>query len=109
MVYRWEVLNTDTFYIAETSYAGERVTGGRQVTMLKSEDEQIGLPSGEKALLIGAIGITAASYAWGIIDAWRGAERFNRNLRLSDEKGLDFNLAYNPCSGSTRLTARVNF
>lgn len=73
---RWVALNTDTFSIAEA----DDPTVTHQVTAMKPEDQWVGLPTEEKALLITAVAAGAAAYIFGIYDSYRGAHRYNTKL-----------------------------
>ena len=83
LMYRWERLNTDTFYIEDYFSPDPDNPIIHPVTALKPEDEQVGLPTEEKTLLISAIVIGAASYVFGIYDSYTGAKRYNRKLVAS--------------------------
>ena len=104
MVYRWEELNTETFYI-EDYYSGE-VHEGRA---LKSESEQVGLPTAEKAVLGAAVAIAAGSYIFGIIDSYRGAKRYNARLNVACTERIDFRVSPTPDSRTLHVSARLSF
>jgi TM2 domain-containing membrane protein YozV len=76
LLYRYQAINTDTFNVLEA----DDPTIKHSVTAMKPENLQVGLPTGQKALLVGAVVIGASAYVWGIIDSYRGAQRYNKKL-----------------------------
>ena len=73
---RWKTINTDTFNVLEA----DDPTVKHPVTALKPDNLQVGLPTEEKVLLAGAIVAGAAAYLFGIVDSYRGAQRYNKKL-----------------------------
>jgi len=105
-VYRWEQLNTDTFWIEEAMVPEEDRRNFR-ATAPKPEDEQVGLPGAEKAVLGVSVVLCAASYIFGIIDSYNGANRYNRNLfTLNGNRNVRLSLKAGEQIG---LTARIDF
>jgi TM2 domain-containing membrane protein YozV len=106
LMYHWEQLNTDTFYIEEAYGDPPRV---HQAYSMKSEDEMVGLPSGEKVLLGASIGLVAVSYVWGIYDSYQGARRYNHALQVRQTSPLTFNAELDPISKTVGVKARYCF
>jgi TM2 domain-containing membrane protein YozV len=73
---RWQQINTDTFYVQD--YFNEEII--HPIYVLKPDSLQVGLPTGEKALLVTALITGVGTYIYGLIDSYRGAKRFNRKL-----------------------------
>jgi hypothetical protein len=93
MLNRFEKLNTDTIYFEETNQFGEKTGKVRQVFIPKDENDVLGLPPGEKAVLGSAAIIAAATYVFAVVDAYKGASRHNERLAAKlalhpSEKGL---------------------
>ncbi|MBD3320180.1 MAG: hypothetical protein GF350_03705 [Chitinivibrionales bacterium] len=111
LINHWEELNTDTFYIAETDGFGNTISPEivHQATALKPDDEQVGLPTEEKVLLITALTIAGGSYVFGIIDSFLGARRYNEKLIASRRRKLDFDMAYSPARGRLDCAAIYRF
>jgi TM2 domain-containing membrane protein YozV len=80
MMSRWTRLNTDTVYFQEYDKYGEPTGLNRAVYILRDPDKQVGLPTGEKVVLISAVVVGAASYVFGLYDSYRGAQRYNTKL-----------------------------
>jgi TM2 domain-containing membrane protein YozV len=80
LLYKWIRINTDTVYFQELDKNGNPSGLNRAVYIMRDENEQVGLPTGEKIALGCAVLIGASSYVFGIIDSYRGAKRFNRKL-----------------------------
>jgi TM2 domain-containing membrane protein YozV len=93
MVVRFEALNTDTIYFQETSPAGRPLDKVRQVFVPRDDDDMVGLPTKEKVILATSAVVAAGAYVFAVIDAYRGAKRYNNkiasNLSLAPaKKGL---------------------
>ncbi|MBN2037984.1 MAG: hypothetical protein JW768_14680 [Chitinispirillaceae bacterium] len=80
LLHKWVRINTDTLYFQELDKNGNPTGLNRAVYIMRDEDEQVGLPTGDKIALGCAVLIGAGSYVFGIIDSYRGARRFNRKL-----------------------------
>jgi TM2 domain-containing membrane protein YozV len=104
MLYRWEILNLDTFYIEE-AYNPSVV---HQVTAPKPEDRQVGLPTAEKVALGAGAALMAGCYLWGIYDAYQGAKRYNRRL-VAASRVRRVELALVPSPVRVRALASVRF
>ena len=91
----------------EKSGAGTGIV--RPVYTAKPENEQVGLPPVEKGVLIGSITIMAASYIFGIIDSYRGAQRYNAKLNLARGRDIRFDLAADPFGRTVKAVACVHF
>jgi len=79
-MFRWQQINTDTVYFEELDKAGVPTNNSRAVYVLRNPEDQVGLPAGEKAVLISALAIGVTSYVFGIIDSYNGAQRYNKKL-----------------------------
>lgn len=79
LLVRWQRLNTDTIYLRD--YYDENIM--HPVAVPKPDSAQVGLPTGEKALLLSAVIIGVSAYIFGIIDSYNGAKRFNAKLMAS--------------------------
>jgi TM2 domain-containing membrane protein YozV len=100
---RWQQINTDTFYVQD--YFNEDII--HPVYVLKPDSLQVGLPTGEKALLVTAIVAGVGTYVFGLIDSHRGAKRFNRKLVA----GAPFkpSLYYSLGTSKSEAGIRLNF
>ena len=78
LLYRWQQINTDTVYLAE--YGRD---AWREIYVPKPDSLQVGLPTAEKALLVSAIVVGASAYVFGLVDSYRGAQRYNKKLFAS--------------------------
>jgi hypothetical protein len=78
LMYRWQQLNTDTVYLSE--YGKD---AWREIYVPKPDSLQVGLPAGEKVLLVSAVVIGASAWVFGIIDSYHGAQRYNKKLFAS--------------------------
>jgi TM2 domain-containing membrane protein YozV len=73
---RWQQINTDTFYLQD--YFSDTVI--HPVYVMRPDNRQVGLPTAEKALLVTACVVGASAYVFGLIDSYRGAQRYNKKL-----------------------------
>lgn len=80
---RWQQINTDTVYFQEFDNEGSSTGIIRAVFIMRDPEDQIGLPTAEKALLVSAVVIGASAWVFGIIDSYHGAERYNKKLFAS--------------------------
>jgi hypothetical protein len=108
LIDKWTRINTDTIHLAEA----DPVTGlpngsSRDVYVMRDPDKQVGLPAGDKVLLVGAIAIAATSYVFGIIDSYRGAQRYNKKLLESQQ--LKLGLIADPVDRKIGMTASLRF
>jgi hypothetical protein len=76
---RWNQINTDTVYLQD--YFTDTIM--HPVYVRRPDDRQVGLPTTEKALLISAVVIGASAYVFGLVDSYRGAQRYNKKLFAS--------------------------
>ena len=83
LLYQWEKINTDTFYVEDYFSPDPNNPIIHPVTTLKPDNKQVGLPTGEKVLLVSAVVIGLGSYVFGIYDSYTGAKRYNRKLVAS--------------------------
>lgn len=78
---KWRRINTDTVHLEEA----DPVTGlpdgtSRDVYILRDPSRQVGLGRGDNLLLVTFSTLALASYVFGIIDSYRGAQRYNSKL-----------------------------
>ena len=104
---KWTRLNTDTFYIAETNQNGVPTGYVRQVYAMKPNDQQVGLPRGDKLLFVSSIVLGAASYAFGIFDSYIGAKRYNK--KLLENQQIKFGLTADPMDKKVGVSANLKF
>ena len=104
---KWTRLNTDTFYIAETNRNGVPTGYVRQVYAMKPNDQQVGLPRGDKVLFVGSIVLGVASYAFGIFDSYIGAKRYNK--KLAENQQIKFGLTADPLDKKVGVSANLRF
>lgn len=93
MLERWQEMNTDTFLIRE-AYPTDGVHIEHQVTAMKPDDEQVGLPTKEKAILGSSLLGAGFFYVWGIIDSYNGAKRYNKNLLATAMQKVKVEMAF---------------
>ncbi len=92
LIKHFEALNTDTVYIKGISKGEEKIF---QFFTPKPDSELRGLPDKEKALLVASIATVGITWVWGIVDAYLGAERYNRKISLtSSENKFSCQLGY---------------
>jgi len=80
MVARFEELNTDTVYFSETNKYGEQTGTVRQVFVTRDDNNMVGLPTKEKVILGTSAVVAAGAYVFAVVDAYRGAKRYNSKL-----------------------------
>jgi hypothetical protein len=108
LVDKWYRINTDTIHLAEA----DPVTGlpngnSRDVYVMRDPDKQVGLPAGDKALLVGCIALALTSYVYGMIDSYRGAQRYNKKLLESQQ--IKLGLIADPVDGRIGVAAKFRF
>jgi hypothetical protein len=106
---KWTAMNTDTFFVAETDEDGSPTGQVHRATALKPDAQLVGLKPGEKVLVVGACITAVASYVFGIVDAARGAKRFNEKILLSRLAPDGVDVAFSPASSAMRVQARYSF
>lgn len=104
LINKWNDLNLDTFYIRE-AYDSNKV---HMAVAPKPDNQQVGLPTGDKVFLITAITLTAASYVYGIIDAYYGAKRYNQKL-IEGRQRLRLGLSADPLGKRLGVCAMYAF
>lgn len=110
MLDRWEAQNTDTVWVAEVNPETNKNTFiYYRIPVLKPDDEQKGLPTGEKVVLGVSLAATAGFYVWGVIDSYRGAKRYNRKLFDRASRKFDWHIAYRAADDRLGLSARYLF
>jgi TM2 domain-containing membrane protein YozV len=101
---KWDELNLDTFYIRE-AYDSTKV---HMAVAPKPEDEQVGLATGDKVWLIATLTLVAASYVFGVVDAYYGAKRYNKKL-FEGQQRLKLGLMVDPAVKKFGVCAKYQF
>jgi TM2 domain-containing membrane protein YozV len=101
---KWDELNLDTFYIRE-AYDSTKV---HMAVAPKPEDEQVGLATGDKVWLIATLTLVAASYVFGVVDAYYGAKRYNKKL-FEGQQRLKLGLSVDPVDKKLGVCAKYQF
>jgi len=104
---KWEQMNTDTFYIGEKDKFGNDIPVIHAVYVPKADNEQVGLPTTDKVLLVSTIVLAAGSYFFGIYDSYTGAKRYNR--KLVDTQKIRLGFSADPLEGKVGVCARYRF
>ncbi|OGS36067.1 MAG: hypothetical protein A2293_06040 [Elusimicrobia bacterium RIFOXYB2_FULL_49_7] len=110
MVSRWEAQNTDTIYVEEYDKLGRWTGKYREFYAAKADKDVKGLPTDEKVVL--GISATAMVGCWvfGVIDAYRGAKRYNNHLMACrSEPAIRYALTVDPAYGRVGLQALHRF
>ncbi|MBN1129601.1 MAG: hypothetical protein JXA71_11470 [Chitinispirillaceae bacterium] len=107
LLYKWIRINTDTLFFEELDKEGRPTGLNRAVYMMRDPDNQVGLATSEKVALGSAVLIGAASYVFGLIDSYKGANRFNRKLVASGPVAPS--LYCSPGTARNEVGVRLNF
>ncbi len=98
-----ERINTDTFYVQ--AYDKDGLPTSEIHRSIAKKDTTIRLREQERLVAGIALLGMATSYVWGIIDAYQGAKRYNRELMRGEGARLGFELGYDPLQ--TQASARL--
>jgi TM2 domain-containing membrane protein YozV len=108
LIDKWTQINTDTVHLAEADPITGTPNGSfRDVYVMRETKDQVGLPVGDKALLVGAITLCAASYIFGLVDSYKGAQRYNK--KLLENQQLKFGVIADPIDKKIGLSANLRF
>ncbi len=105
---KWRRINTDTVHLEEA----DPVTGlpdgtSRDVYILRDPSRQVGLGRGDNLLLVTFSTLALASYVFGIIDSYRGAQRYNS--KLLESQRIKLGLSADPIDRSVGVSAKIQF